>query len=326
MTRPHVPQEVLDAAHARKAARLSHNFDAADRLKGEIEALGWRIVDRGVDFALAPLHPADVAEEGRTLYGWSGGVPSRLDEPAVAPATVIVRAGDDAATAELSVGTILGAAPAGTQVVIVADGAASDVAEAVARVAADRPEAVEVVWVVARQGTAAAINAGLRRAAGAVVIVLGAGARVGGDVVTPLLAALADPTVAVAGAQGQEGPDIQSLAPAPLTGDVAALDDTCLAMRRDDAAARGPLDERFRSPRLLAAWWSLVLRDEEDGPTRRALVVPGLPVSRDVRAEAIDAAPDANAGERDRLARRDRYRLLDAFRDRDDLLVGDLPD
>ena len=43
-----------------------------------------------------------------------------------------------------------------------------------------------------------------------------------------------------------------------------------MAFRRADAAARGPLDERFRFYRNLDIWWSLVLRDEGEDRRRDA--------------------------------------------------------
>ena len=58
MTRPHVPDEVLSAAHDRARARADHDWAEADRLRAEIEAAGWKVVDRGTDFALSPAVPA----------------------------------------------------------------------------------------------------------------------------------------------------------------------------------------------------------------------------------------------------------------------------
>ena len=69
MSRPYVPQPVLDAAHARAAARAARDWPEADRLRAEIEAAGWRVVDRGTDFRLEPLHPPDVADEAGVRYG-----------------------------------------------------------------------------------------------------------------------------------------------------------------------------------------------------------------------------------------------------------------
>ena len=76
MTRRRIPDEVLAAAHARAAARAARDWTEADRLRAEIEAAGWKIVDRGTDFALTPAAPPDLAEGDRVRYGSSGSVPS----------------------------------------------------------------------------------------------------------------------------------------------------------------------------------------------------------------------------------------------------------
>jgi hypothetical protein len=91
-----------------------------------------------------------------------------------------------------------------------------------------------------------------------------------------------------------------------------------MAFRRADAGLRGPLDEGFRFYRNLDIWWSLVLRDEGEGkPPRRAVAVPDVPV---LRREPWPWT-STRESERDRLSKRNFYRLLDRFRARPDLAV-----
>jgi hypothetical protein len=139
-----------------------------------------------------------------------------------------------------------------------------------------------------------------------------------GDVVTPLVRALDDPTVAVVGAWGSVTGDLRHWQEAP-TGDVDAVDGRACAFRREDLITRGPLDERYRTGRHLAAWWSLVLRDAGEGSEpRRAVAIRGLPVVRHGPGEEPSVAPEALA----RLEKRDFYRLLDHFGRRPDLRSG----
>ena len=42
---PDAPQEVMDLADARFAARAARDFEEADRLRAEIDALGWEMQD-----------------------------------------------------------------------------------------------------------------------------------------------------------------------------------------------------------------------------------------------------------------------------------------
>jgi cysteinyl-tRNA synthetase len=176
----------------------------------------------------------------------------------------------------------------------------------------------EVVLTSAPLGHAAALNIGLRRATGPIVILLDASIEPTGDIVTPLVRALDNETVAVAGPFGIVSDDLRHFEDAPA-GDVDAIEGYCLAFRRADAAARGPLDEHFRFYRNLDIWWSLVLRDGgPGGPHRRAVAIDGLSLVRHEH-RGWTSLPEA---ERDRLSKRNFYRILDRFGSRRDLLVG----
>jgi cysteinyl-tRNA synthetase len=315
MTRPHVPAEILDLAHRRRSAREARDFKLADELRTAIEAGGWSVIDRGVDFDLRPLRPPDVTEDGVVRYGSSGSVPSRLGETATVPASVILVATDWPDDVGRAVRSLRADGPDGAQVVVVADGATADQEPWLSTLTAD---GVEVVRTAQRLGQAAAINAGVRRSIGAMVILLDASVEATGDIVAPLAAPLRDPGVGVTGGWGIVSDDLRHFEAAP-TGDVDAIEGYCLAFRRVDYIERGPLDERFVFYRNLDIWWSLVLRDGgEGGSPRQALAVADVPVRRHDHREYLGLP----IHERDRLSKRNFYRLLDRFRDRRDLLIG----
>lgn len=318
MRRTYIPQAVLDHAHARAAARAARDWATADALRAEIEAAGWRVIDSGPDFRLEPAHPPDLEDGGLVRYGRSAAVPSRLHEPSTCPATVILVATDQPDDLDRALGALAGAAPKGTQTVIVAD--APDAAQE-ARLpdgGADATTAgVEVVRTSERLGWAAALNVGLRRAGGEVVAFMDASVEPRGDVVTPMAEVLRDQDVAVVGPYGLRSADLHRFE-AVTAGDAAAIEGYLLAFRRADAAAAGPLDERFRFYRNLDIWWSLILRDRGEGlPPRRAVVVADLPVARHEH-RGWTSVPEA---ERERLSKRNFYRVLDRFRGREDLAV-----
>ena len=265
---------------------------------------------------------------GEIRYGRSDAVPSLLDLPpaGIASVVLVIERGDPSAADP--VGAAARYLRTGTDLVVVGDGIDDEAAEGVASDLAAAPPSEsphEVVRTSARLGRAAALNAGMRRARGAIVIVLDPSAEVTGDVVSPLVDALADPTVAIAGAFGLVSNDLRHFQEVtPEVGssgsgvEAVAIQGGPMAFRRADAAARGPLDEAFRSSGYLDTWWSLVLRDEgEGGIPRRAVVVSGLPIER--RERPPSAA--ARSSERDRKNKRDFYRLLDRFRTRLDLGV-----
>ena len=320
--RPPIPPDVLAVAQARAAARERREWPEADRLRAEIEAAGWKIVDRGTDFELMPAKPPDVVEGGIVRYGASESVPSRLDDQPIGLASVIVLAEDWVDDLGRALASLTEHGPDGVQVVVVANDPSPDQAAALEALDAADPGSpgieTEVVWTSARLGYAAALNVGIRRASAAVVVLLDTSVELMGDAITPLARALDDVSVALAGPFGMVSDDLRQFREAPA-GEVDAIEGYCLAFRRDDYRARGPLDEHFRFYRNLDVWLSLVLRDEGQGVApRRARALPDLPVMRHEH-RGWASLPDA---ERDRLSKRNFYRLLDRFRDRQDLLVG----
>ena len=327
MIRTRIPDDILSAAHERAAARATRDWPEADRLRELIEAAGWRIVDRGTDFALSPIAPPDLADGDRVRHGSSASVPSRLDEVPTAEATVVLLATDQPADLERAIRGLLDHGPGGTEIVVVADDpspvqvsaleADAVAASSAAPLSAAPRLPIEVSWTSARLGHATATNIGLRRAGGRVVILLDTSLEPKGDFITPLVRALDDPTVAVTGGWGIVSADLRRFDDAPA-GDVDAIEGYCQAFRRSDFAARGPLDERFRFYRNLDIWWSLALRDEGEGaPPRRALRIENLPLVRHEH-RGYASLPDH---ERDRQSKRNFYRIIDRFGARTDLLV-----
>ena len=313
MTRTYIPQEILAAAHERSAARAARDWEAADRLRAEIEAAGWRVVDAGTDFRLEPAHAPDLEEGGQVRYGRSTAVPSRLEDAATGLATVVLVGTNDAAGVARAIEGLRAGDPNGTSIVVV-DDAPEDPPD---NGAPNLGEPVEVVSTSARLGQGAAWNIGIRRASAPIVIVLDPSIEPTGDVVSPVVAALEDPAVAVAGAFGLATDDLRRFREVE-SGPAAAIEGYLMAFRRGDAAARGPIDERFQFYRNLDIWWSLVLRDEgADVAPRRAAVVPGLPLIRHEN-RAWERTPPP---ERERLSKRNFYRILDRFGARQDLAV-----
>ncbi|HEY4227396.1 MAG TPA: glycosyltransferase [Candidatus Limnocylindrales bacterium] len=324
-TTDQVPEAVAEAARRRSDAREARDWPTADRLREEIEAAGWRVVDSGTAFRLEPASAADVEVGGEIRYGRSDAVPSRLDEPATGVASVIVIASADTAETRRALDGLSATVPAGVDVILVADGLPDRALEGLrAADLAARPgdTQFELVRTSAPLGYAAALNAGIRRAQGSIIVVLDPSILPTGAVISPLVAALDDPTVAIAGPFGLASADLRRfeelLATPGDSIDATAIQGYLMAFRRADAVARGPLDEGFRFYRNFDIWWSLVLRDQGEGALpRRAVTLSDLPVTRGEPRAWTDTA----AGDRERLSKRNFYRILDRFRLRDDLAV-----
>lgn len=312
---------MLAAAHTRARAREARDWTEADRLRAEIELAGWKIMDRGTDFALTPAAPPDLSDGGRTRYGSSSSVPSRLEEPPVGLATVILIADDWPDDMRRAVDALRAHPGEGTSVVIVADAPSDEQEAALTTLAEAKPDPtlpIEVVWTSDRLGHATAMNIGIRRSTGSVVVLLDTSIEPLGDVVSPLVETLADPSIAVAGGWGIVSADLRNFEEA-MPGDVDAVEGYLQAFRRSDFIDRGPLDERFRFYRNLDIWWSLVLRDEGQGsPPRRAVRLDGVPATRHEHRGYASLPP----AERDRQSKRNFYRIIDRFGSRQDLLIS----
>jgi cysteinyl-tRNA synthetase len=138
--------------------------------------------------------------------------------------------------------------------------------------------------------------------------------RATGDVVSALVQALDDPSVP----SRADGDHVGR--PAQVRGragrQVDAIEGYLLAFRRADYAARGPLDERFRSigTSTSGGAWSCATKGgnaPRHGPARR------LPAVRHEH-RGYTSLPD---DERDRQSKRNFYRIIDRFGSRRDLLV-----
>jgi GT2 family glycosyltransferase len=163
-------------------------------------------------------------------------------------------------------------------------------------------------------GYATAVNAGIEAAAGAVCVLFDPGVELTGDAVSPLLEALKDPTVVVAGPFGIRGKGTLKEFEEDPGPEVDAIEAYCMAFRIADAHAVQGFDPRFRFYRIADIDFSFRLRDRGG----RAVALPDLPLERHEH-RLWEATP---AAERDRLSKRNFYRFLDRWGKREDLLVG----
>ena len=175
-------------------------------------------------------------------------------------------------------------------------------------------ERLRVITLNPPLGFAAAVNAGIDAAAGEVVVLFDPGVELTGDAISPLIEALSDPSVVVAGPFGLRGKGtlkefVESVGP-----EVDAIEGYCMAFRRADAQAVGGFDPRFRFYRMADVEFSFRLRDRGG----RAVAVAALPLVRHGHRLWESTEP----AERERLSKRNMYRFLDRWRNREDLLVA----
>jgi cysteinyl-tRNA synthetase len=295
-----LPDDVRRLAAEREERRASRDFAAADELRNRIAGLGYRVVD-------APGGPTlERVEAPAVARVRPGDVPSVLDRDPRFDATVqwIVEGWPE----DVRRGVEAFGRHAGDRSIqhVVAD----VTGRAAGTLAGDGD--VELVSLVDGTGWAAARNAALRRTLGRIALVLDGSVEPAGDVVAPLVEALADPTIGVAGPFGIVTRDLNVFEPSDGP-EVDAIEGYLMAFRREVLAAVGGFDERFRWYR--SADIELSFRIKDLG--LRAVVVD-VPLERHEHRTWGAATED----ERARWSKRNFNRFLDRFRGRFDLTVG----
>lgn len=155
-------------------------------------------------------------------------------------------------------------------------------------------------------------NAGLRRAAGKIIVVVDGSIEATGDVLSPIEEALSDPTVGVVGPFGIVSDDLREFREDPGP-EVDAIEGYLMAFRREMLGEAGFFDEKFKFYRSADIEYSFRVK----GVGYRAVVVP-LPVAKHEHRMWTNTPQE----ERDRLSKRNFYRFLERWRDRIDLTVS----
>jgi cysteinyl-tRNA synthetase len=282
-------------AAERRVRRREQNFAEADAIRERLREGGWDVVD------------SHNASELQALKAPASTAPAAAPR-AVTLLTIVQGWKPDAERWLLSVFTHC---KADFEALIVDSSEDVRIAAWLQSRAAERFRSIKVD---AALGFAGAVNAGIEAAAGEVVILFDPGVELTGDAISPLLEALADPSVVVAGPYGLKAADtIKEFAESPGP-EVDAIEGYCMAFRRADAQALEGFDPKFRFYRIADIEFSFRLRDRGG----RAVALAGLPLEKHEHRvwEATEPA------ERDRLSKRNFYRFLDRWGKRADLLVG----
>jgi len=348
--------EITHLVRERMEARAKQDWTRADALKQQIEDAGWRVADHGSKTSVTPAAPASMEVGGEVRYGAAAVVPSLLDRPPTAALTVVLVASEAPATVSRLLSGLRDHAPSGTQVVIVVNDPSADQEASLTAGEADRAPIggiePEVLRTSRRLPIGAALNIGLKRAAGELVVLADGSAWPTGDALMPMVDSFRDPSVAVVGGFGLTGEQAGPFQPNALqrSGDATAvaLEGGWMAFRRADLIELGPLDERFVIPAWLDVWWSLRLRagidpevgadlsdEAEDAGAEAAGTVADRPAPEpDALTPQISLPAPRKAvrldlplgrdetrwpPDRSRMARRNMYRVLDQFGWRDDL-------
>ncbi|MDP9325269.1 MAG: hypothetical protein M3O87_01865 [Candidatus Dormibacteraeota bacterium] len=287
------PTSILELAEQRQAARATRDFALADKLRDEIAAAGWKVVDSPDGFKLESL------AEATETYPTVAAVPSLAGQPDRCRHSLCVAVHGWPEDVRRLLGACLG--PATEVVAVDAAGAGLEPSEIVPEGGAGA--GVTVVRVEEGIGHADAWNVAARRARGRTLVFVEPSLEFGAEAIEVLATALDDGQVGLVGPFGLRTDNMRDFEAAGGP-DVDALE-YLLGMRRADVEQVGEMDRRFRFYRNLDIDFSYQVR------------AAGLAVRRvdcgDITRHAHRVWESTPEEQRERLSRKNFNRFLDRW-------------
>jgi GT2 family glycosyltransferase len=268
--------------------RAARDFEAADRVRDRLHEGGWQVVDAGGASRLEPLEPAPEPRDVTLLtlvHGWPEDVRRWLASVQAHPPR------------------------SNWEALLVDNSGDADVGAHLQPLAAER---VRVHTIHPAVGWAEAANEGVDLAVGRLVVLFDPGTEVEGDL-QPLLEAMDDDATAVAGPFAVTATHSLHHIDTAHGSTPHAIEGYCMAFRKADAEAVGGFDRKFRFYRI--ADFELSFRLRAQGGRRAAQV--DVPVRKHAHRLWEATEPE----ERDRLSKKNFYRFLDLWREREDLIA-----
>lgn len=291
---PNVPEDVLELLAMRERARADRDFARADHLRDAILAQGFSLKDT----------PGGAVVEAIAASSEQG-----LDQPPSLDLSLHVLYEEFPEDLSRFLGGLAAHNDLSSVEVVVVDNASENPGEIDAII--EPFPAARAIHLPRALGWAAARNAGLKTARGAIIALVDLSIEPVGDIVTPLRDAFADPLVGCAGPFGLRSESMRDWEPSEGP-EVDALEGYLLATRRQ-VLAGGLIREKFTWYRNADIDLSFQIRSE--GLSAR---VVDLPVRKHAHRgwEALATEPD----KRDAMSRRNHYLFFDRWKDRTDLL------
>jgi len=311
-TRPYhysIPAEILALSHERDLLRRRGQYERADRLKREIEEAGYAIRDnpRGAHLVTLP----SIETDGE-LYRTVREFPSQLDEADLCTFSVNILAQNNYEQTRRCVESVLRFAGDTSLEIILVDNASQDGIDLWAEVFKRDEPRLHVLRASRVMGVAEARNIGLKRSRGRYILVLESNVELTGDIFTPLEKTFKDHKVGLTGLRGLCTDDLRHFKESEQI-EVEVVDGFCMAFRRTLLKQAGLFDERYRFPQYMDVDFSFAIR--ETGA--HAVRTPYLPIMRH-GGQLNSGMSDAECT---RLTKRNFYRYLQKWGDRDDLLL-----
>jgi hypothetical protein len=304
-----IPDDILALSHERDILRRRGKYDRADALKRQIEEAGYAIKDNPHGAHLIILPSIEV--DGHT-YRTARQLPSLLDEPDRCTFSVNILAHDSFEQTQRCLESVLRFAGSHEIEIILVDNASQDELSIWSAVLQYADPRIHVLHITRTMGEAEARNIGLKQSQGHYILLLDSSLELTGDIFTPVTQTLSDADVGVTGLHGLRTNDLRHFEESQQL-EVEVVDKLCMAFRRNLLKKVGLFDEGYRYPYYMDVDFNFRVRDSG----AKAVLTPDLPVTS---YPTIQPARLSDA-ERTRLSKRNFYRFLEKWGDRDDLLI-----
>lgn len=305
-----IPEDILALSHERDELRKRGQYDRADALKKLIEEAGYSIKDhpRGAHLIILPSVEVD-----GTTYRTTRQVPSLLNESDRCLFSVQILASNCFEDARRCVESVLRHADTQAIEILLIDNASQDELASWARAYQQECALLHLIRASRMMGEAEARNLGLQQSRGHFILQLDSSLELTGDIFTPLAQVLENADVGIVGPRGMRTDDLRHFEESE-EGEAEAIDGFCMAFRRKLLKEVGFFNTGYRFPAYMDIDFTFAVRDSG----RQALVARDLPFTRHL----TQSHPVCSDVERTRLHKRNFYRFLERWGDREDLLLN----
>lgn len=306
---PGIPADILALSHERDELRKRGKYDRADALKRQIEDAGYGIKDNPHGAHLRVLPSVDI--DG-VVYRTARQVPSLLDEVDLYEFSVHILAAANFEEAKRCVDGVMRYMGTYEVEILLVNNTSSEELDAWFKGLQGKDSRLHLLNTSRPLGEAEARNVSMKQSRGKYILLLDTSVELIGDVFTPIVQILADKSIGITGFRGLSSEDLRHFEESSEE-EVEVIDELCMAFRRKLLKKIGLFDESYRFPYYMAIDFNFAVRNSGV----RAVVTPNLPI------RSYPSLQDATLSdaERTRLKKRNFYRFLDKWGDRDDLLL-----
>jgi glycosyltransferase involved in cell wall biosynthesis len=303
-----IPDDILALSHQRDLLRRRGQYDRADLLKRQIEDAGYVVKDnpRGAHLVILP----SIEVDGK-LYRTARQLPSYLEDVDLYTFSVNILAQNNAEQVRRCIESILHFAGNTSLEIVLVDNASQDGVHLWAEDVKRQESCFRILRTTRTMGIAEARNIGLKQSRGRYILLLDANMEVTGDIFTSLEQTLNNDQVGLTGIRGLRTNDLRHFEECREP-EVEAIDSMCMAFKRTLLKQCGLFDEGYRFPQYMDIDFSFAIRDTG----AETILTPRLPIIS--HPAAFSGIADS---ERVRLTKRNFYRFLQKWGDREDLLL-----